>query len=495
MSTPSHLTPPPAGEPQLERGIGLTQATAINMSNMVGIGPFITIPALMTALGGPQAMLGWLVALIVALADGLVWSELGAAMPGSGGTYAFLRDGFGRERWGRLMAFLFIFQFLFSGPLEIASGFIGLGMYFNFLWAGDGGFGAYVAGLLGKMGSVGTFLNDLWGGTGDLALKSVVACAGILTLILLYRPIRNIGKIMTTMWVGMLITVAAVIVTGVMHFDAKLAFDFPPGAWNMTGEFWFGLGAASAIGMYDYLGYYNICHLGDEVRDPGRVIPRSVLISLIAVALLYVGINFAIIGIVPWREFVPPVGTPLADPPPPVVSMMMEKVWGNGVAKVFTVLVLWTALASCVALLLGYSRIPYAAARDGNFFKPFARLHPTGAFPHVSLVVVGMLAVIFTFLPLMTVIAALLTTRIVVQFGGQIVALMMLRKTQPDLVRPFKMWLYPLPALVALVGWIFLLVTTRPLELLGYGAGVLVLGVVAFLGLAKKLHRWPFAEA
>jgi amino acid transporter len=467
VSTPANPLPPPAGEPRLERGIGITQATAINMSNMVGIGPFITIPALMTTLGGPQAMLGWLVALIVALADGLVWSELGAALPGSGGSYAYLREGFGRERWGRLMSFLFIFQFLFSGPLEIASGFIGFGMYLHFIWTGGG----------------------------DLALKLAVAFAGLLTVFLLYRPIRNIGRIMVAMWLGMLITVAAVIVTGAMHFDPKLAFDFPPGAWKLTGDFWFGLGAASAIGMYDYLGYYNICHLGEEVREPGRVIPRSVLISLVAVALLYVGINFAIIGIVPWREFVPPPGTPLADPPPPVVSMMMEKIWGNDVAKIFTVLVLWTALASCVALLLGYSRIPYAAARDGNFFKPFSRLHPAGAFPHVSLVVVGLLAVVFTFLPLMTVIAALLTTRIVVQFGGQIVALMVLRKTRPDLVRPFKMWLYPLPAFIALVGWLFLLVTTRPAMLLACGAGVLVLGVLAFLGLAKAARRWPFAGA
>ena len=465
MNKSPDITAPPAADPRLERGIGLLHATALNMSNMVGIGPFITIPALLTALGGPQAMLGWVVALIVALADGLVWSELGAALPGSGGSYLFLREGFGRERWGRLMAFLFIWQFLLSGPLEIASGFIGFGMYLNFLWTG----------------------------AGALALKLAVAGVGLLTVWLLYRPIANIGRIMVAMWVGMLITVAAVIVTGALHFDAKLAFDFPPGAWKLTGDFWFGLGAASAIGMYDYLGYYNVCHLGDEVREPGRVIPRSVLISLVAVALLYIGINFAIIGIVPWREFVPPPGTPLADPPPPVVSMMMEKIWGRDVANVFTWLVLWTALASCVALLLGYSRIPFAAARDGNFFKPFARLHPTGAFPHVSLIVVGLLAVVFTFLPLMTVIAALLTTRIVVQFGGQIAALIALRKSRPDLVRPFKMWLYPLPAFVALAGWIFLLVTTRPALLLACGAGVLVLGVAAFLGVAKAGRRWPFA--
>ena len=456
--TPPVATPS-ANEPRLQRGIGTVQATALNMSNMVGIGPFITIPVLMTALGGPQAMLGWLVALVVALADGLVWSELGAAMPGSGGSYQFLREGFGRERWGRLMSFLFIWQFLLSGPLEIASGFIGFAQYLKYLWAG----------------------------ASDRAVLLAAAGAGLACIVLLYRPIGNIARIMVGLWIGTLVTIAAVIFTGATHFDAKLAFDFPPGAWDLTPNFWFGLGAASAVGMYDYLGYYNICHLGDEVREPGRVIPRSMLISLTVVAVLYVGINFSIIGIVPWRSFVP-----ATDPPAPVVSMMMEKVWGADVAAVFTVFVLWTAFACCVALLLGYSRIPFAAARDGNFFKVFARLHPTGAFPHVALLVVGLLAVVFTFLPLMTVIAALLTTRIVVQFCGQIAALILLRKTRPDLARPFKMWLYPLPAFIAIGGWIFLLVTTDQKQL-AYGACVLVLGVAAFLCVAKTARRWPFA--
>lgn len=444
----------------MERGIGMVQATAMNMSNMVGIGPFITIPILMTALGGPQAMLGWLVALIVAVADGLVWSELGAAMPGSGGTYHFLREGFGRQRWGRLMSFLFIWQFLLSGPLEIASGFIGFAQYLKYLWAS----------------------------ASDQAVLLAAGGAGLVTIVVLYRPIRSIGRIMVGLWIGTLVTIAAVIFTGATHFDSRLAFDFPEGAWKLTPAFWLGLGMASRVGMYDYLGYYNICHLGDEVRDPGKTIPRSLLVSLLVVALLYVGINFSIIGIVPWRNFVP-----ATDPPAPVVSMMMEMVWGSDVAKVFTVFVLLTAFACCVALLLGYSRIPYAAARDGNFFKVFGRLHPAGAFPHISLLVVGLLAVVFTFLPLMTVIDALFTTRIVVQFCGQIAALMLLRRTRPDLPRPFKMWLYPLPALLAFGGWIFLLVTTDQ-KMLAYGALVLVLGVVAFLILAKIAGRWPFAH-
>src|SRR5881397_2797521 len=120
----------------LLRRFGLVQATALNMSNMIGVGPFITIPLLMSALGGPQAMLGWIVAVLIAIPDGMVWSELGAAMPGSGGSYLYLREGYGRETFGRLLAFLFIWQFILSGPLEIASGYIGFARYTGYIWQG-----------------------------------------------------------------------------------------------------------------------------------------------------------------------------------------------------------------------------------------------------------------------------------------------------------------------------------------------------------------------
>ena len=347
--------------PRLERRFGLLQATALNMSNMVGIGPFITIPVLMTALGGPQAMLGWLVALVVALADGLIWSELGAAKPGSGGSYVYLLEAFGRLRYGRIMAFLFIWQFILSGPLEIASGYIGFAQYFKYLWPG----------------------------ISNIESLLVAGAVGIVNIFLLYRQITSIGRITVSLWVGTLLTTGAVIVTGLAHFDAKLAFDFPPDAIHFSLGFLMGLGAASRIGVYDYLGYYDVCFIGDEVKDPGRVIPRSILISLVVVAALYILINLSIIGIVPWRSFVP-----AGDPPAPVVSLMMEKIYGTNIAKLFTLMVLWTAFGSCFALLLGYSRIPYAAARDGNFFRVFARLHPTQNFPHVSLVVIGLLAVV-----------------------------------------------------------------------------------------------------
>ncbi len=291
-------TPPP-------RRFGLLQATALNMINMIGIGPFITIPLLMSALGGPQAMLGWIVALVIVICDGMVWSELGAAMPGPGGSFGYLREAFGRETFGRLMAFLFVWQFILSGPLEIASGYIGFSQYLGYIWPGFSG----------------------------RSLFLVAAAVGLVNIALLYRRITSIATITVSLWVGTLLTTAAVIATGAMHFDPQIAFDFPPGAFNFSLGFLMGLGAASRVGVYDYLGYYDVCYIGDEVENPGRVIPRSILISTVAVAAIYFGINLSIIGVMPWREFVPAGDHPESSF---IVSSFMERIYGSGIATVFT---------------------------------------------------------------------------------------------------------------------------------------------------------------
>src|SRR5215208_625010 len=249
-SADAHMsaTTTPHEQPQLVRRFGLLPATALNMTNMMGAGPFITIPLLMSAMGGPQAMLGWIVALVIVICDGMVWSELGAAMPGSGGSFHYLREAFGRARFGRLMGFLFVWQFVLSGPLEIASGYIGFAQYTTYIWKG-------------------LTRTDL------IVLVTIV---GLINIALLYRRIHSIVKITISLWAGTLVTVVAVIVTGAMHFNPRIAFDFPPGAFNFSLGFFLGLGAAARIGIYDYLGYYDVCYIGDEVRDPGRVIPRSI---------------------------------------------------------------------------------------------------------------------------------------------------------------------------------------------------------------------------
>jgi len=430
------------------------------MINMIGIGPFITIPLLLTALGGPQAMLGWLVALVIVICDGMVWSELGAAMPGPGGSFGYLREAFGRERYGRLMAFLFVWQFILSGPLEIASGYIGFSQYLGYMWQG----------------------------LSPRAMFLVAAAVGLLNIALLYRRITSIAKITVSLWVGTMLTTIAVIATGAVHFDPALAFDFPPGAFNFSLGFLMGLGAASRVGVYDYLGYYDICYIGDEVDNPGHVIPRSILISTVAVAAIYIGINLSIIGVVSWREFVPAGEHPESSF---IVSIFMEKIYGPRVATIFTLMILWTAFGSVFALLLGYSRIPYAAAREGYFFAPFGRLHPTKGFPYLSVLVLGLISIVACLFSLGIVIDALIATRIVVQFIGQIAGVMLLRRTQPDLPRPYRIWLYPLPTLIALVGWIFIFVTTD-VRVIGFGLGILVLGVGCFLIWSRRSRRWPF---
>jgi amino acid transporter len=387
-------------------------------------------------------------------------------MPGSGGSYLYLRDAFGRQTFGRAMAFLFIWQFLLSGPLEIASGYIGFAQYARYLWPG---------------------LTETQG-------RLIMAVLGIAIVALLYRRITTIGRITVALWIGTMLTVGIVIITGPFHFNPKLAFDFPPHAFQFSFGFLMGLGEAARVGVYDYLGYYDVCYIGDEVKEPGRVIPRSIIISLLGVVAIYVTINLALIGVVPWRDFVPAPGKTLPDPPPPVVSWYIERLYGNGAAKVFTLMVLWTAFASCFCLMLGYSRIPFAAARDGNFFSVFGRIHPRKDFPHISLLFVGALSILCSLLPLMTVIDALLTTRIVVQFIGQIAAVIWLRRQAPDMERPFRIWLYPLPVFVALAGWIFLLVTTNRVTL-AYAMATLVAGVIFFLAWSRWTRRWPFASS
>lgn len=446
----------------MEKRFGLVQSIALNMSNMIGIGPFITIPLLMAAMGGPQALLGWLVAVLIVIPDGMVWSELAAALPGSGGTYRFLKEGFGPHRWGRLMAFLFIWQFIFSGPLEIASGYIGFAHYAGYIWPGMTG--------LEKFG--------------------LAALLGIANILLLYRQIKTIGRITVTLWVGTLLTSLGVIIAGSINFDPKVAFDFPPGAFNFSLGFFLGLGTAARVGIYDYLGYYDICYIGEEVKNPGKVMPRAIMISVLLVALIYILINLSIIGTIPWREFVPN-NAPGRDY---IVSILMEKVFGTAVATIFTLMVLWTCFGSVFALLLGYSRIPYAAAKDGYFFSIFAKVHPTRHFPHYSLLLVGGIAIVCSYFTLQTLIDALITTRILIQFVGQIAAVALLRKLRPEMERPYRIWFYPVPLFIAGIGWFYIFATSGEKPIL-LGLISLFSGLVAFLLWSAWKKKWPFNAA
>jgi amino acid transporter len=263
-----------------------------------------------------------------------------------------------------------------------------------------------------------------------------------------------------------------VIATGFWNFDARLAFDFPEGAWDVNLDNTMGLGVALAVALYDFLGYYQICYMGDEVDDPSRTIPRAILISVVGVALIYLTMNVSILGVVPWRE---------AMASSYVASEMMERVAGPAVAAIVTLMIIWTALASVFSGTLGYSRVPYASAKAGHFIGYFAATHPRADFPHRSLLLIGGLGMLACLADLGSVILALLTSRILIQFVGQILTLFAIRN-RPDVAArlKFRMPFYPVPAVVALVGWLFVFGTSKPV-IIAYGLGTLAAGIVAFL--------------
>jgi amino acid transporter len=317
---------------------------------------------------------------------------------------------------------------------------------------------------------------------------AIAVCA--ITAFLLYRRITAISKLSSLLWLGVMGTIGWIIFAGVTHFNARQAFDFPPGAFSLSRDFFRGLGAAMLIASYDYWGYYNVCFLGDEIKDPGKNIPRAVLLSIAAVACIYVVMNISILGVVPWRDLANS-GTSHAELH--VVSTFMQKVYGSRAAGIASVLVMWTAFASVFSLMLGYSRVPYAAALDGNYFRAFARLHPVHHFPYISLLALAGVAALFCFLRLADLIAALVVIRIILQFLVQSIGVIVLRIRRPDLKRPFRMWLYPLPALIAAGSFIFILISRKGfLREIRYAAVILLVGIVVYCVRAWRRREWPF---
>ena len=312
----------------------------------------------------------------------------------------------------------------------------------------------------------------------------------VLVVVLLYRKITSIGWLSKLLWVGSVGTIAWIIVAGFTHFDASLAFSFPPGAFSLSRDFFLRLGPAMLMATYTYWGYYNVCFLGDEVKDPGKTIPRALLLSIFLVGCLYVLMNVSILGVVPWREI---TASGQSNSGLYVVSIFMRKIYGSWAAALATAMIMWTAFASIFSLTLGYSRVPYAAALDGNYFHAFARLHPQHRFPYVSLLALGGVAMLFCFFSLADVIAALVVIRILLQFLVQAIGLIVLRIRRPDLPRPFRMWLYPLPALIASVGFVFILFSrSNSLKQVRYAAVILITGLVIYMIRAWRSREWPF---
>jgi amino acid transporter len=424
----------------LKRGMGFFPALTSNMLNMVGIGVFTTIPLILTAMGGPQALLGWICGAVIALADGLVWAELGAAMPDTGGSYEYLQKAFGPAGFGRLMGFLFLWQVMLGAPLTAASGGVGFANYAHYLFPS-----------LSPIG--GTFV-------------AMGVCAA--ATFLLYRDIKSIGTISNVLWVGLIVAMGIILWGGAWHFNPKIAFSFPAHAFKPSWAFASGLGGAALLAMYDYSGYFNVCLIGGEIEKPVRNIPRVVVLSIVILAVLYLAMSFSIIGVVPWQQ---------AMHSNAIVSDYIEHLYGKHAAALMTVLILWVGFASVFCVLLGYTRVPYAAAVEGHFFAPFGRLHPTRNFPSFSVLFFGVASVAMCFFPLDVLIQGLLMIQIVTWFAAQCVGVVLLRRVHKD--RPFSMPLYPLPVLIALAGWIFIFAMSG-WQYIVSSLALVVVGVVAF---------------
>ncbi len=460
--------------PELERTLTLPGALTLNLLDMIGVGPFITLPLLIGAMGGPQAMLGWILGALLAVCDGLVWAELGAAMPEAGGTYAYLRGIF-PGRLGRWLSFLFVFQLCFSAPLSVASGCIGLAQY---------------AGSLLPHADMRLIVH-----TAHLGSYSIGAALGwptvfaiatlLLALWLLYRNLVHVQPLARGLLALVLLAIAWTVITALLHGHWARVVRFPADAFRPTHAFFAGLGSAMLVATYDFWGYYNVTFLGGEVRDPGRTIPRALLLSIAVVTVLYLLLNASVLALLGAPAMMrmatdssrPALLTAVMQPAYAPTLGVQAGVW---LGRLAAVLVMVTAFASVFALLLGYSRIPFAAARDGNFFAAFGRLHPRRRFPHVSLLVLGGVACVCCCFSLRDVIAALVVLRILLQFGLQQIGVIVLRVRRPELPRPFRLWLYPLPPVLALLGFGFV-VFFRP----HFGRELLLSGIVVVLGSAS----------
>ena len=438
------------------RRLRLPETTAINMIDMVGIGPFITLPMVIGLMNGPYFLYAWIAGAILSFVDAMVWSELGTAFPKAGGSYNFLKEAYGKDGSGRLLSFLFVWQTMIQAPLVIASAAIGFAAYFS-------------------------YLIPLTAVTSKVVSGSLV----ILIIALLYRKIEAIGKISMLLWTGVIVTMLWIIGGGIMHGNFLTPIKEINNGIEINYAFATALGLASVKTVYSYLGYYNVCHLGGEVINPTKNIPRSMFLSIAGIALLYLSMNISVVSVVPWQE---------AKESEFVVSVFIQKIAGTNASNIATCLILWVAFASVFSATLGYSRIPYAAASDGAFFKVFAKLHPTKNFPYVSLLFLGGVAFIFSMLfRLSDVINGILAMRILIQFIGQAIGLLLLRRARKAEEFPYKMPLFPLPVYAAILIWIFILVSTGAKMVIS-GLVVILLGTITYFIKARINKEWPFKQ-
>ena len=502
----TQVAEPPVSRRGLIRGLSLSSAVAVNMVDMIGVGPFITMPYIVAALAGPQAILGWIVGALLAVCDGMVWSELGAALPKAGGSYEFLKRIYGHRTFGRFFAFLFAFQLLLSAPTSAATGAVGLSKYAAtlFPWLNTS-FRSVTIAI--PFFATRPLSFNLTGGT-LVALGAMLLATG-----LLYRQIGMVGRIIKFLWIGVALTVACVIVTGFTHFHAGLVFARRDWQIHFNQAFVHGLASALLFANYDYWGYYNVCFLGEEVRRPEKTIPRAILISIGVVAVMYLLMNVGLLGVVDWHTFVAQKhAANYTAVRYAVFADMMRTVYGAWAARAVSVLIMWTGFASVLALLLGYSRVLYAAAKDGSLFPSLAHLHSRHNFPHRALLVLGGIAAVLCFFDLADLVTALVVIRIICLFLLQAIGVMIFRNREPNAVRPYRMAFYPMPALIAAAGFVFVLFDkmqiisfddlarryhwhlTAQTGFVERALVFLLLGTGIFVIRAWRQRQWPFVQ-
>ena len=440
-------------QPKLERKISLLQATAINMTDMVGIGPFVVLSVVAETMKGPWFLYAWIAGAVLSIVDAMIWSQLGSTYPLAGGSYNFLKEGYG-PKWGKLMSFLFVWQTMIQAPLVIASAAIGFAQYFGYI----------------------VHLSE-W------QSKSISGALVILIVVLLYRKIEAIGKISIMLWMGVLFIMTWIIGGGVFHGHFLEPVQNINNGLHVDHAFAAALGFASVKSVYSYLGYYNVCYLGGEIKNPQKNIPKSMFISIAGIAALYLLMNVSVASVLPLEQI---------QKSKFVVSEFVQQLSGSTAANIATVLILWVAFASVFSATLGYSRVPYAAASDGAFFKIFAKLHPTKHFPHISLLFLGGIAFVFSLLfKLRDVIDAILAMRILIQFIGQGIGLLWLVKRKGKQHFAWRMPLYPLPVILAILIWGYIFFSTGEKMMMG-GLTVIVLGVIAYLIKSNRNKEWPW---
>jgi amino acid transporter len=307
---------------------------------------------------------------------------------------------------------------------------------------------------------------------------------------LLYRNLSAVTRLAWILFAGVITAIAGVIVSGFAHASAMGGWHMPPSPAQSISVALGGLAHATLITTYDYWGYYNITFLGSEVRRPERTIPRAILLSVVFVSAFYVAMNMAAL---PSMHDAAAHAAENAVTRVQLVANVARSAFGQWSGYTMAALVVWTAFSSVFSLQLGYSRVPYAAAQSGNYFRFLDGIHPRHNIPHRSLVALGLTAAAFCFFSLDQVITMLVITRILLQFFLQHVGVILLRIQRPELNRPFRIPLYPLPPLAAMAGFTFILVNrSHALGGLAVAAGIAIAGTLIYGIRARRLRQWPF---